>query len=60
MYIGVGYFLPCKMVVYEDDASVKIGMIKPTQLVDMVQNDALSKIVIEVENSLKSAINEAK
>lgn len=59
-YLAVGYFLPCKMVVYEDDTSVKIGMIRPTILVDMVQNDVLSKIAVEVENDLKSAIDQAK
>ena len=59
-YIGVGYFLPCKLVVYEDEAAVKIGMIKPTTFVDMMHNEALSKISVDVENELKAAIDEAR
>lgn len=59
-HIEVGYFLPCKMVVYEDDNSVFIGMIKPTGLIGMMNNDELSSIAIEVENELMSAIDGAK
>ncbi|MDK2919572.1 MAG: hypothetical protein PWQ37_2305 [Candidatus Petromonas sp.] len=59
-HIEVGYFLPCKMVVYEDNNSVFIGMIKPTQLIGMVDDDQLSNIAVEVERELKSAINGAK
>lgn len=59
-HIEVGYFLPCKMVVYEDNNSVFIGMIKPTGLIGMMNNDELSSIAIEVENELKSAIDDAK
>jgi len=58
--IEVGYFLPCKMVVYEDQNSVFIGMPKPTQLIGMIKNDELSNIAVEVENELKSAIDKAK
>src|SRR5665648_702802 len=31
--IEVGFFLPCKIVVYEDSGSVFIGMPKPTELI---------------------------
>jgi len=58
--IEVGFFLPCKMVVYEDQDSVYIGMPKPTALIGMIQNDELSNIAIEVENELKTAIDNAK
>jgi uncharacterized protein (DUF302 family) len=58
--IEAGYFLPCKMVVYEDGNSVYIGMTKPTKLIDMMENSELSNIAIEVEKELISAIEEAK
>ncbi|RID82800.1 DUF302 domain-containing protein [Mesobacillus zeae] len=32
----VGYFLPCKIVVYEDNGKTKIGMPKPTVLMAML------------------------
>ena len=57
--IEVGFFLPCKMVVYEDNDTVYLGMPKPTKLIDMIDND-LSPIAEEVENTLKAAIEEAK
>lgn len=56
----MGYFLPCKMVVYEDNNAVFIGMIKPTGLIGMINNDELFNIAVEVENELKSAIEDAK
>jgi Uncharacterized conserved protein len=58
--IEVGYFLPCKMVVYEDNNAVYIGMLKPTGLIGMINNDELLSIATEVENELKSAIEDAK
>ena len=58
--IEVGYFLPCKMVVYEDNSSVFIGMPKPTELIGMIKNNKLADIALEVENQLKSAIDNAK
>lgn len=57
--IEVGYFLPCKIVVYEDNSSVFIGMLRPTQLIDMAGDDELTNIAANVENELKSAIESA-
>ncbi|MDW7658393.1 MAG: DUF302 domain-containing protein [Bacillota bacterium] len=58
--IEAGYFLPCKMVVYEYNNFVFIGMVNPTRLIGMINNDELSAMAIEVENELKSVIDEAK
>ena len=57
--IEVGFFLPSKMVVYEDNNTVYLGMPKPSKLIDMVDSE-LSPIAEEVENTLKAAIEEAK
>ena len=53
----VGYFLPCKVVVYEKDNSVFVGMLKPTMLIDMVGKKDLQDIAEEVEEELKKAID---
>lgn len=58
--IEVGYFLPCKMVVYEDGNSVSIGMVKPTQLIEMINNEELFPIARAVEKDLKEAMREAQ
>lgn len=59
-YIEAGYFLPCKMVVYENNGSVFIGMLKPTSLIGMIDNDELSGIAADVEKELMASIDEAK
>lgn len=58
--IEVGYFLPCKVVVYEDNNNVYIGMPKPTELIGLFGNKELESHAIEVENTLKLAIESAK
>lgn len=57
--IEVGYFLPCKVVVYEKDNSVYAGVLKPTVLIDMVENDSLKDAAIEVEDILTKAVKAA-
>ena len=39
-----GYFLPCKIVVYEESGQTKIGMPKPTTLISMLENDKLKEV----------------
>ncbi|MBN2851512.1 MAG: DUF302 domain-containing protein [Clostridia bacterium] len=58
-FLEAGFFLPCKMVVYEENDSVFIGMPKPTMLISMVHNDKLSEIAGQVEDMLRQAVNEA-
>ena len=58
--IEVGYFLPCKIVVYEDGGFVFIGMPKPTELIGLIKDNNLISVALEVENELKSAMDDAK
>ena len=44
--IEVGYFLPCKIVVYEDGNDVFIGMLNPTALIGMVDDNGLNGIAL--------------
>lgn len=59
-HLEAGYFLPCKLVVYEDHGSVLMGMLRPTELIGLANFEDLSAIAREVENELKSAIDEAR
>jgi uncharacterized protein (DUF302 family) len=59
-FIEAGIFLPCKMIVYEKNHAVYIGMLKPTELIGMLENDDLLNIAREVEIDLKSAIDTAR
>ncbi|WP_147804973.1 DUF302 domain-containing protein [Alkalicoccus halolimnae] len=54
-----GYFLPCKVVVYEEDAQTKIGMPRPTVLMEHVDNEKVQKVAQDVENTMEAAMNEA-
>ena len=58
--IEAGYFLPCKVVVYEKDQSVWMGMLKPTSLIALLEQDDLYEIASEVENTIKTAMENAK
>lgn len=59
-HIEAGYFLPCKIVVYEDNGSVKIGMLKPEILIEMLNFDDLTDIAKDVQNTMIAAITNAK
>jgi uncharacterized protein (DUF302 family) len=57
--IEVGYFLPCKMVVYEKEGSIYIGMIKPTELIQMIGSKEIIALAKDIENVLKKSIDAA-
>ncbi|SEL80395.1 Uncharacterized conserved protein, DUF302 family [Paenibacillus sp. cl141a] len=47
-----GYFLPCKLAVYEFEGGTKIGLPRPSALIGMVENgsfESLRGIVQDVE-----------
>ncbi len=57
--LEVGYFLPCKIVVYQKESTVFIGMVRPTGLIDMIGKNEISMIAKVVEKDLAEAINDA-
>ncbi len=59
LHIEVGYFLPCKMVVYEKENSVFMGMVRPTSMIGMSGKEELLIIAQQVETVLKKALDEA-
>lgn len=56
----IGYFLPCKMVIYTENESTKIGMVNPTALVAFLKDERLVLAAKEVEITLIDAIDAAK
>ncbi|WP_101842139.1 DUF302 domain-containing protein [Halobacillus sp. Marseille-P3879] len=52
-----GYFLPCKIVVYDDDGTTKIGMPKPTALINMINDDAVHALAKDIEERLITCID---
>ncbi|AHM57218.1 hypothetical protein EAL2_c19370 [Peptoclostridium acidaminophilum DSM 3953] len=57
--IEVAYFLPCKIVVYEKDDGMYIGMVRPQKLIELLGDDNLQRIATSIESDLKKAIQDA-
>lgn len=55
----VGYFLPCKIVVYEDAGKTKIGMPKPTALIQLAEDESITKLARDIENRLMACIDKS-
>jgi uncharacterized protein (DUF302 family) len=56
----VGYFLPCKITVYEREGKTAIGLPKPTALVSVMDDAELKEIAQDIENDLIKAIEQSK
>lgn len=57
----VGYFLPCKIVVYEDtkQGETVIGLQRPRLMTELLGDPALEPLADEVEQLLEAAVAEA-
>lgn len=55
--ILVSYFLPCKIVVYNESQTTKIGMPKPSLFMQIIDNEKLKEIAEDIENRLINCIN---
>jgi len=55
----VGYFLPCKIVVYKQDGDTMIGMPRPTELISMAKDETLKETAGEIEEILIKCIDES-
>ena len=55
----VGYFLPCKIVVYRENEKTKIGMPKPTELIKAVEDPTLLEFANDIEKRLITCIDKS-
>jgi len=55
-----GYFLPCKIVVYEENGQTKIGMPRPSSLISLLNDDNLKKLAKDIEERLIVCIDKSK
>lgn len=56
----VGYFLPCKIAVYDSDGVTAIGLPKPSALVGMLENEELKEIASHIEQILIDVLDQSK
>lgn len=54
-----GYFLPCKIIVFEKEGKTKIGMPKPTSLISMLGDQKLEQIAQDIEGRLITCIDKS-
>ena len=52
----IGLFLPCNVIVYEDNGNVFVSAIMPTVAMEMIKNKPLMKIARQAEEKLKEVI----
>jgi uncharacterized protein (DUF302 family) len=52
-----GYFLPCKIVVFNREDKTMIGMPRPTSLINMLNNDKLKELAKDIEERLIKCID---
>lgn len=57
--LKVGYFLPCKVVVYRDGGKTRIGLPKPEVLINLLGDERLRDLATEVEATLREAVDAA-
>lgn len=57
---SVGYFLPCKVVAYEEAGQTKIGLLRPTILTQHFDGPEVKRLAEDVEEILVSALEEAR
>jgi len=55
----IGYLLPCKIAVYEDNGTTRIGMPKPTVLLGLTGREDILQFAVEIEETLKGVIDRA-
>ena len=55
-----GYFLPCKIIVYQSKDKTKIGFPKPTTLISMLNDLELKEIAQQIENTLIQVLEKSK
>ncbi|HWI61767.1 MAG TPA: DUF302 domain-containing protein [Symbiobacteriaceae bacterium] len=56
--LEVGYFLPCKMVIYEKDGKTHVGLLRPNLLMDMLGEQRLQNLANLVETELSAVVDE--
>jgi uncharacterized protein (DUF302 family) len=55
-----GYFLPCKIVVFEHEGKTKIGMPKPTALISLLNDEKMKLFAKDIEDRLINVLNNSR
>lgn len=53
----IGLFLPCNVIVYEDQGKIFVSAIVPTVAMGMIENKSLNKVASQAEEKLKKVMD---
>jgi len=53
---SAGYFLPCKVAIFDSEDGVKVGLVKPTDLIGLISDNLQ---LIERANEVESILTES-
>jgi len=53
----MGLFLPCNVILYEENECIFVSTILPTKMIESLENPKLMEIAKEVEKKLKDVID---
>jgi len=56
----VGYFLPCKITIYESKGKTNIGLPKPTAMIGLINDPELESIAANIEKVLIDVLEKSK
>lgn len=59
-HLDMGYFLPCKVGVYERDGKVFLGMLRPETLMALAGKAGLTEVAQRVEATMREALEAAR
>lgn len=57
--LQIGYFLPCKIVVYAEAGQTRLGLLRPTLLMQLLGEEQLQDVAHRVEDELRGALDAA-
>lgn len=55
--LDVGFFLPCKVVVYARNGETRVGMLRPEMIIGLLGEERLAGLATEVEGIIRDAID---
>lgn len=58
--VNLGLFFPCNMIVYEKAGKTAVAVMKPSEMMNMVNSPGLAEIAGKVEADLKALFDEIK
>lgn len=58
--LDAAYLLPCKITIIEESDSIRVGFVKPTDMIKALNNSKLEAFALEVEYILDDVLNQSK